>query len=123
MYPIGLTHRELAPMLLGEFGTKATDALPSLKEVLNSHERALHTPAAEAIWKISKDTNVVLSALITRLQSSSSEVSRMLALNALGNMGPAARPAVPAIHAMMASDLRVRRYGYVALQKIEGAKR
>jgi hypothetical protein len=44
----------------------------------------------------------------------------MLTLNALGKMGPAAAPAIPAIREAMQSELKVRRYGYVALQKIEG---
>ena len=115
----GLSHRELAARLLGEIGGKATNALPSLRQAVNGSERWMHIPAAEAIWKISKETNSVLPALVARLQTTSNDDTRMLALKALGQMGPAARPAVPAIHATMASNLNVRQYGYVALQQIE----
>ena len=119
---IGLHHRQLSARLLGEFGEKATNALPNLKKAVNGSERWLHPCAAEAIWKISKDADAVLPALIAELQTRiSSEIHSMLVLNVLAQMGPAAKPAVPAINAAMKSNLGVRRHGYAALQKINGS--
>ena len=118
---LGLNHRQLSAMLLGELGPGATNALPNLKSALNSQDIWLPAFAAEAIWMISNDTNAVLPSLIAGLKSPSSD-RRMLTLNALAKMGPTAAPAIPAIREAMQSELKVRRYGYVALQRIEGRR-
>ncbi len=126
---IGLHHRQLSALLLGELGEKATNALPNLKKAVNGSERWLHPYAADAIWKISNDATAVLPALIAELPNpisgapKSGEIHQMLVLNVLAQMGPAAEPAVPAIRATMKSNLGVRRHGYTALQKINTAKK
>ena len=120
---IGLHHRQLSARLLGEFGERATNALPNLKTAVNGSERWLRPCAAEAIWKISKDAEAVLPSLMAELQKLSGEIHHMEVLNVLAQMGPAAEPAVPAIRATMKSNLGVRRYGYVALQKINASER
>ena len=122
-YLIGLHHRQLSARLLGEFGEKATNALPNLKKAVNGSERWLRPCAAEAIWKISKDAEAILPSLMAELQKLSGEIHHMEVLYVLAQMGPGAEPAVPAIRATMKSNLGVRRYGYVALQKINGGER
>jgi HEAT repeat protein len=121
-YPVGIDQRMLAARLLGEMGPRATNALPALKRALNGSHKWVQVFSAEAIWRISKDANTVLPPLIAGLKSSS-EARRMFTFNALAQMGPAAEPAVPAIREAMQSDLRVRRYGYVALQSINSTNK
>ncbi len=118
MYSIGLNHRQVSAWFLGELGPGATNALPHLKDALKRGDLWLSTLSAEAIWKISRDTNVVLTALIANLKDHGKDP--ILTLTVLGQMGPAAAPAIPAIREAMQSELKVRRYGYVALQRIEG---
>jgi hypothetical protein len=122
LYPIGLEQRQLAARLLGEFGPRATNALPALKRALNGNQKWVQVFSAEAIWKISKDTNTVLPPLIAGLKSSG-EARRMFMFNVLAEMGPAAQPAVPAIREAMQSELQTRRYGYVALQRINSTNK
>jgi hypothetical protein len=117
-----LNHRQLSAMLLGELGPRATNALPNLERALDNREIWLPIFAAKAIWKISSDATSVLPWL-TKALKDSNQTGQMLTLNVLGEMGPAAEPAVPAIREVMQSDLRVRRYGYVALQSIHSTNK
>lgn len=113
---IGLNHRQLSAQLLGELGPRATNALPHLKEALNSKDIWLPAIAAAAIWKISRDTNAVLPFLIAGLKDT--RMDPKLILETLADMGPAAAPAIPTVRKAMQSELQVRQCGYIALQKI-----
>jgi hypothetical protein len=70
-------------------------AVPELSKLLRQPEAALRTQAAIALWRINRDTNVapVLTAELERV----GHVFSYDILTALGEMGPAAKSAVPVI--------------------------
>lgn len=115
---LGLNQRQLAAMLLGEIGPPATNALPNLTRALNSGDTWLPAFAAEAIWRISGDAEAILPSSMASLNHRSDH-RKILTLRVLTAMGPAAKPAVPAIRSVMATNMQMRREAFEALDKIE----
>ena len=116
---IGLNQRQAAAMLLGEIGPTATNALPNLQNALRSGDMWLPAFAAEAIWRIAADPEAILPSLIQSLNHADMS-RRLLTLRVLAQMGPAAKPALPAIRAIMPSDMKTRREAFKAVEKITG---
>jgi HEAT repeats len=88
--------RELAAQTLGRMGASAKAAVPRLTEMLNdSHGDARHE-AAIALWRINGNTNVI-PHLISELARSTDPIACRNILTALGEIGPAAKAAVPEV--------------------------
>jgi HEAT repeat protein len=115
---LGLNQRQLAAKLLGEIGPPATNALPNLILTLNSRDMWLPAFAAEAIWRISGDADALLPSLLASLNHSDKS-RKLLTLRVLTAMGPAAKSALPAIRAVMGSDMHVRREAFEALEAVQ----
>jgi HEAT repeat protein len=81
---------------LGNIGPKARTAVPFLLTLLNGGQDYDSCYAAQAIWKIEGDSSRVLPALIELLKSKSL-LAREAAARILGEIGPPARGAIPAL--------------------------
>jgi HEAT repeats len=88
--------RECAAFTLGEIGPEARSAIPELTKMLTHTNSYTREAAAESLWRISHDTNMI-PILATELnQAPDSETSGRI-LTCLGEIGPLAKQAVPAI--------------------------
>jgi HEAT repeat protein len=87
--------RSRAAQVLGLIGPEAQAAAPTLVEVLRDPEARVRVRAAEALWQIAQDPAGV--ALLPAVLGGEDGVLRRDAARCLGQMGPAARPAVPAL--------------------------
>jgi HEAT repeat protein len=87
---------DLAAEMLGQIGPKARSALDPLTQLLTDSSWNARPYGPLAIWRIDHDTNV-LQYIVPNLESSgtASNYRRFLAI--AEEMGPAAKPAVPAI--------------------------
>jgi len=94
--PLGLDHRETAAWHLGELGPLANDALPILQDIAQSSTGRLALIAARSVGRISGNPNRALSVFERCLFFNDEQLAR-LAAQLLGQMGPAARPALPAL--------------------------
>lgn len=95
LWAAGLQFRSLAVRTLGRFREQARDGIPALQALLKTPDRSLRTHAAIALWRVSRDTNMV-AILVGDLTSGNLAFSPDI-LAALGEMGPAAKGAVPYI--------------------------
>ena len=87
---------EAAVQALGAFGAAAHEAIPVLRELLNSERAAT---SAAALWSVEGDAEAVLPVLRRELTSDDSS-SRRAAAEALGPLGSSAVAALPALHLM-----------------------
>lgn len=85
--------RETAADLLGQLGPQAQIAVPALQQLLTDADDGVRQEAAIALWRISGDRSV-LPTLVEELKKRQN-VKKLIAV--LGEMGPIAKPAVPAI--------------------------
>jgi HEAT repeat protein len=108
--------------LLGKFGASARSSLPAVKRLMldpDPHTRSLAARTLAAIDRTGKD---VLPDLLEMLSDRDAWV-RMGVLNALGEMGPAAKPTLERIRvALRDSTEKVRLNAAVALWRITGKK-
>jgi len=95
--------RDKAAQALGELVQEANRAVGALTKALRDTDpdsglgyMEVRISAAEALWKINHRTDRVLQVLIDTLQDNKGWYYQRAAA-ALGRMGPAARPAVPAL--------------------------
>jgi len=86
--------RAAAAQALGRIGPKASRSLPELKPLIQDKNAAVRTEAVQALGRIEKQNAVPM--LIELLQSNVTDV-REAAFDALGEMGPAAKAALPAL--------------------------
>lgn len=93
----------MATEIIGHLGDKGRVALPQLEDMLKHQNVRVRVRAAGAIWKLDGRTNDVLPILLMALQDESINrgAARRFAAEALGNMGPAAKDAVPLLQAML----------------------
>jgi HEAT repeats len=95
----GLGFRALAARLLGLLGPEAKPAAPELRKLLAAPERDLRSEAAIALWRINRETNML--AVLTAELEQRGLMAYPDVLTALGEMGPLAKAAVPAIIKML----------------------
>jgi HEAT repeat protein len=82
---------------LGEWGPDARDAIPALIPLTQyDADPRVRSEAAFALWRIDHRPSRVVSALIASLLQPD-EVARWIAADCLGEIGPDAREAVPAL--------------------------
>lgn len=109
--------RNSAATALGGIGSDARDAVPDLLVALKTKET--HDAAAAALVKIGRRA-VPLLAIALEDEATKRDV-RVDILTILGDIGPDARDAVPAIKAVLAKDEfpTTQRAGKAALEKIQ----
>lgn len=93
--------RERSLMGLGRLGPAAKDVAPDLRKRMTDSEARNRVPAAMALWRITEspdDSVEVLTALVDDIDLSFD------AVEALGEMGPEAKAAVPRLEACLESE-------------------
>jgi hypothetical protein len=85
---------------LGSFGSAAREAVPLLRELLDT-EYAI--AAAGALWSVTGDESGVLPVLLRELAGTETR-RRRLAAEQLGRLGPSARAALPDLRRMTEAD-------------------
>ncbi|MFE5593650.1 PBS lyase [Streptomyces sp. NPDC056549] len=113
--------REAALRTLAAFGPAARVALPDVRRLLAAESAAVATAAARALWAAEGDRGDVLPALERWLRPGTPDADWCAAAQALGEIGPAAASAAPALRPGLASrDLWVRVRGAAALWRVSG---
>jgi HEAT repeat protein len=111
-----------AAVALGDFGPGGRAAVPALISAsLWDEESAVRLAAARALWKIDRRGPLVLDVL-TRALGDANELVCWVAAECLGQMGPAAREAVPALRQALRRRYRlslIRTAVRLALERID----
>jgi HEAT repeat protein len=111
-----------AATALGDFGPDGRPAVPALTQAsLWDEEPAVRVGAAVALWKIDRKGPLVLQVL-TEALGDANELICWVAAEGLGQMGPAAREAVPALRRASRRDFRlslIRAGVRLALERID----
>jgi HEAT repeat protein len=107
--------------LIGSIGPKAASAVPVLLRKLPGGDEVISNSVAHAIWKIDRQTNLVLQILTGQLRAPRGTFqTREAPLEYLGEMGPAAQPALPLIEQQLTNrDEHMRSAAAIALSKID----
>ena len=96
-----------AAIALGDFGPGARPAVSALiRASLWDEEPAVRVGAATALWKIDRKGPLVLHVL-TEALGDANELICWVAAECLGQIGPAAREAVPALRQALRRDFRL----------------
>jgi RNA polymerase sigma factor (sigma-70 family) len=82
---------------LGKLGRKAKSVVPQLLEAVKHPDAHVRINAAYALVQVGSDPDKTVAVLITLLQNEPQREVRRSAAAALGEMGPAAAPAIPAL--------------------------
>jgi hypothetical protein len=86
---------------LGTFGAGGHQAVPALRELLDSE---CAVTAADALWSVTGDADAVRPVLLRELAADrTSDGHPRAAAEALGRLGPSAAPALPGLHRLAAS--------------------
>lgn len=85
---------------LTEFGPMAKQALPAMKAKLPASEGYSKLSICEALWKIEKNTDLVVPALIDLLNDDFGPL-RVDAAQLLGEIGPPSKVAIPTLKKMV----------------------
>ncbi|MFF4173344.1 HEAT repeat domain-containing protein [Streptomyces sp. NPDC001744] len=116
--------REAALRTLAAFGPAAREAVPELREFLDDGSAAVAAAAARALWAAGGSPAEVLPVLERWLRPGLPGADWCAAARVLGEIGPAAAPAAPALRPGLASrDLWVRVRGAAALWRVSGETR
>lgn len=101
--------------ILADIGPPASNAVPVLTNLLASGQFLHDMDAAIAIWRISSNTSTTLPVLLRY-----GERGYLKAIDTLGEMGPAAKAAVPfLLRNSMSTDPFYRRSASAALKRID----
>ncbi|WP_369146511.1 PBS lyase [Streptomyces sp. R44] len=113
--------REAALRTLAAFGPAAGEAVPDVRELLSAESAAVATAAARALWAAEGDRGDVLPALERWLRPGAPSGDWCAAAQVLGEIGPAAAEAAPALlPGLVARDLWVRVRSAAALWRVSG---
>jgi tetratricopeptide (TPR) repeat protein len=107
---------------LGDLGEAAKPALAPLKQALLDRDLGVRVQAARAVWLIDRQTEVTIP-IFTEALTADDEVHRWMAADCLGEIGPRAAAAVPAIRSALQGEFKIShvRTGLsVALERIQG---
>jgi hypothetical protein len=112
--------RSLAAVALEAMGPAAVPALPELVRALNDPVDYVRVPAADALGAMGPAARAAVSPLAVRLRARDEQVMVLRSVAAaLGNIGPDARDALPALRETL-HQLRVSYTVEAAILKIEG---
>ena len=104
---------------VGEVGLAARDAIPVLSAALHDRTHSVHVAAALALWQIDPGTlSRALPVLTDALRNTMNQGYQQEAAQALGTMGPAAKPALRALW-KASRDRGLRATVEAALKKID----
>lgn len=124
----------LAAMVLGHIGEKAKVTVPRLAKLIHDANPHVRLRAAEALWRLDRQTNAVLPVMIAELEAWSKDPNALLgetsdehgqtrqqvAAGVLEEIGPAAHEAVPFLRMMLRSSFDNQKEAAAkALNKIE----
>jgi HEAT repeat protein len=101
LFPQGLAIRQLqrsAIYELGRMGSAAQAAVPDLTKLVDGEKGHSQHPIVLALWRITQDPNLITREA-SQLEETSDATEFRIILSILAQIGPAARPAVPAIMA------------------------
>ncbi|GGU71509.1 hypothetical protein GCM10010275_02040 [Streptomyces litmocidini] len=113
--------REAALRTLAAFGPAAREAVPDVRRLLAAESASVATAAARALWAAEGDRGDVVPALERWLRPGTPDADWCAAAQVLGEIGPAAASAAPALRPGLASrDLWVRVRGAAALWRVSG---
>ncbi|MFI1660394.1 PBS lyase [Streptomyces sp. NPDC020472] len=113
--------REATLRTLAAFGPAAREAVPDMRRLLAADSAAVATAAARALWAAEGDRGDVLPALERWLRPGTSGADWCAAAQALGEIGPAAASAAPALRpGLVSRDLWVRVRSAAALWRVSG---
>jgi HEAT repeat protein len=87
--------REVAALALARIGPAAKPALPALRKALKDDDPDVRINAALALWHLERDTRTTVPILRQAFRLENPHTDLRLVLQALGEMGSAAREAVP----------------------------
>jgi HEAT repeat protein len=111
--------RERAVIGIGRLGPKAMPIVEEVRKAANSSDFAGRSEACLALWRITGDAREATDILISLFEFLEHD---LLAITALGEMGPAAAPAIPELLKKMENeDLSYALEGCVALGKMGSA--
>jgi hypothetical protein len=114
------TRRSVGLAFLGRCGSKADAAIPLLRGEAKQGDPVLASAAAEALWKIDFETNVALQNFSEILTNAGLQE---FGIKCLSEMGAAAKPAVPALLAVLEnSKSRFRLNAENAVRDIDPAE-
>ena len=121
--------RRVTLRTLGRIGARAAVVVPRLaRYVLRDSNDAVRQAAAEALGRFGRDSALAVPELF-KDGSFNSGCDRVAIIQALGNIGPAAAPAVPRVLEVLerwrddAADVRARRAAVEALGRIGASAR
>jgi HEAT repeats len=96
-----------AAIALGSLGAAGRPAVPGLiRAALWDEDSAVRLVASMALWKVDRKRPLVVPALIKALDDAN-ELICWIAVEFLGEMGPAALEAVPALQQILQRDFRI----------------
>src|SRR5262249_25450076 len=110
------TLRKSAATALGMIGPEARDSVTCLREAIEDTHPVVRIRAAEALWKVDGQLDVPITVL-TQLWDDNEY--GWMAAEALGNIGPGARAAVPQLLQALNGDPSTGRSAGRALKKID----
>jgi HEAT repeat protein len=95
--------RRFAAQALGAIGPEARSAVPALTMALNDSHKEVQEAAARALGKLGLSGVETLIALLR--DDSKDPAMRRQAIDSLSSLGPAGRPAVPALTALLKGSI------------------
>ena len=97
-----------AASALGDFGPAGRQGVPELIHAsLWDDDPAVRLEAAAALWKIDSTNGPLVLHVLTRALDDGNELVCWIAAECLGQMGPAAREAAPALRQALQRDFRL----------------
>ena len=113
-----------AAVALGELGPDGRPALsPLIHAALWDEDPAVRVEAAVALWKIDRNKGPLVIPALVKALANDNELICWIAADYLGQIGPEAREAVPALRQALRRPFKVgliRKGIALALQRIEG---
>lgn len=104
---------------LGEMGTNALSAIPAIIPLLSDPDELLRWQTARTLGRLRLRCDIVVPALVARLESYDPSLVDAAAAEALGEFGAEASCAIPALtNALTNPDPEMRRVARSALQRI-----
>jgi HEAT repeat protein len=118
---------QAAAILLGECGPAARAALPDLEKMLHDPNPATRLFSAQAMWRISRSTSPALPVLLDILNSqpppqSEQDDTLLMAIEAIEEMGPEAKEAVPSLCRVRTFSMSAHRAVSSALLRVDPAR-